>query len=148
MPLEHEEILHRFGFHKATIEGQNATAPKHADLREEFIKFASHLNDVLPDGRYKDIVLEELEDVSMWAHKSIARTASLEMELLLVCEYASLDGECKGPVRRWFIPPDDKNAHQLCDFHKSHTWNQSSENDPIDFGTHVCDETCKDRPVR
>lgn len=115
MPLGSEEILNRFGFHKATIEGKNATAPKHADLRAEFIKFASMLDVVLPDGRYKDLVLEELEDVSMWAHKSIAQTAPLLTEKL-TCE--DKDDSCFGEVERWFIYPDDINSFVHCEYHK------------------------------
>lgn len=67
-----EEIENRFGFHKATLEGENATAPKHAELRESFKEFAEHLDQILPGGRYKSLVFTELESTSMWAHKSIA----------------------------------------------------------------------------
>lgn len=70
-----DEIDNRFGFHKATLEGPNATAPRHAYLRNEFKDFAEMLNRVLPPGRYKDRVLDTLEEASMWSHKSIAETA-------------------------------------------------------------------------
>lgn len=70
-----DEIEGRFGFHKATLEGPNATAPRHAYLRNEFKEFAEMLNRVLPPGRYKDRVLDTLEETSMWSHKSIAETA-------------------------------------------------------------------------
>jgi hypothetical protein len=70
-----EEIEHRFGFHKATIEGDNATLPKHRDTRLKFREFAEWLDEVLPDGRAKSVAFTELENASMWAHKSIAETA-------------------------------------------------------------------------
>lgn len=69
------EIEHRFGFHKATIEGPNATLPKHRDTRLLFREFAERLDEILPKGRAKSIAFTELEDASMWAHKAIAETA-------------------------------------------------------------------------
>ena len=73
--LGREEIEHRFGFHKATIEGENATLPKHALLRREFKRFAAILDEVLPAGRAKSVTFTELENASMWAHKAVAETA-------------------------------------------------------------------------
>ena len=75
MSLGHNEIEHRFGFHKATIEGDNATLPKHRDTRLKFREFAEWLDETLPDGRAKSVAFTELENASMWAHKSIAETA-------------------------------------------------------------------------
>ena len=74
------EIKNRFGFHKGTIEGPNATAPQHADLRTEFINFADSLDERLPDGRSKSLSMTALEEASMWAHKAIAETAPLVSE--------------------------------------------------------------------
>lgn len=78
--LDEHEINNRFGFHKATLEGVDATKPKHAGLREAFMDFAEHLNGVLPEGRYKELMLDDLERASMWSHKSIAQTAPLETD--------------------------------------------------------------------
>ena len=78
--LGREEIEHRFGFHKATIEGENATLPKHRDTRLKFREFAGWLDEVLPDGRAKSVAFTELENASMWAHKSIAETAPVVRE--------------------------------------------------------------------
>lgn len=78
--LSNEEIESRFGSHKATIEGPEATLPKHRDLRIEFKNFAEWLNRILPEGRYKSLVETDLERVSMWAHKSIAETAPIQLE--------------------------------------------------------------------
>jgi hypothetical protein len=69
------EIEHRFGFHKATLEGENATLPKHRDTRLLFREFAEQLDEILPAGRAKAVALTELENASMWAHKSIAELA-------------------------------------------------------------------------
>jgi len=70
-----QEIENRFGFHKATIEGDNATLPMHRDIRLLFREFASRLDDVLPAGRAKAVAFTELENASMWAHKAIAEKA-------------------------------------------------------------------------
>lgn len=78
--LGHEEIENRLGFHRATIEGEGATKPKHADVRAAFKDFAEYLDHILPDGRYKDLAFDDLERSSMWSHKSIAETAPLESE--------------------------------------------------------------------
>lgn len=75
-----QEIRSRFGFHNATIEGPNATAPRHAYLRNEFMAFADMLDRVLPPGRYKSLVITALEETSMWSHKSIAETAPIANE--------------------------------------------------------------------
>ena len=76
--LTPNDIIQRFGHHKATLEGPEATAPKHVRLRLEFIDFAVMLNDILPEGREKSLVMTALEEASMWSHKSIAQSAPLE----------------------------------------------------------------------
>jgi len=78
--LSENEIESRFGFHKATIEGRDATKPKHAELRQAYKEFAKYLNDVLPPGRYKVLAFADLEAASMWSHKAIAETAPIAKE--------------------------------------------------------------------
>ena len=75
MALGKAEIEHRFGFHKATVEGENATLPKHRDTRLKFREFAEWLDEVLPEGRAKSVAFTELENASMWSHKAIAELA-------------------------------------------------------------------------
>lgn len=75
--LSNDEIENRFGFHKATIEGPEATKPVHSQLRRAFKAWAHELNATLPDGREKTFALTHLEEASMWAHKSVARDAPL-----------------------------------------------------------------------
>lgn len=69
------EIEHRFGFHKATIEGPNATLYKHRRTRLLFREFAETLDEILPPGRAKSVAFTELENASMWSHKAIAELA-------------------------------------------------------------------------
>lgn len=71
------EVRSRFGFHKASLEGPDATLPKHSKLRVLFTEFAEVLNDMLPDGRNKSVAFTELESASMWAHKAVAQTDPL-----------------------------------------------------------------------
>lgn len=80
MVLGKDEIEHRFGFHKATIEGENATLPLHRDTRLQFREFAEWLDVVLPEGRAKSVMFTELENASMWAHKAIAEKAPVVQE--------------------------------------------------------------------
>jgi hypothetical protein len=75
-----EEIEHRFGFHKATIEGENATLPIHTELRLNFREFAEYLDQQIPNGRAKSTMFTNLENASMWAHKAVAETAPLVEE--------------------------------------------------------------------
>lgn len=78
--LSKGEIEHRFGFHKGTVDGPNATAPLHRELRLKFREFGEFLEEVLPDGRAKAVAFTELENASMWSHKAVAETAPLSSE--------------------------------------------------------------------
>lgn len=80
MPIGQDDIENRFGFHKATVEGDQATLPRHRDIRLKFREFAEFLDGVLPDGRAKSVAFTELETASMWAHKSVAENAPLVSE--------------------------------------------------------------------
>lgn len=80
MAMGSEEIEHRFGFHKGTVEGPNATVPRHADMRQKFREFAEELDAVLPDGRDKALVMTKLQEASMWTHWAIAQDAPLVKE--------------------------------------------------------------------
>lgn len=75
-----EEVEHRFGFHKATIEGENATLPRHRELRKLFKELGNTLDHLLPEGRAKAVTFTELETASMWAHKAVAEEAPVVEE--------------------------------------------------------------------
>lgn len=72
-----EEILHRFGFHAATIEGPNATAPIHTEMRALFVELGLELDRLVPPGRTKNAAFTKLQDASMWFHWATAETAPL-----------------------------------------------------------------------
>jgi hypothetical protein len=64
------DIDHRFNFHPAgTEEKQNA----HGSVREQCRELAHFLNEKIPDGREKSIVITKLEEVMMWANAALAR---------------------------------------------------------------------------
>jgi len=67
-----EELKSRFGFHKATIEGPNASTKIHGYIREVFLEVAIYLDNVLPHNRAKSVAMTELETASMWFHKTLA----------------------------------------------------------------------------
>lgn len=75
-----EEIENRFGFHKATIEGDNATLPQHREVRLVFREFAARLDEILVPGRAKNVAFTQLQDASMWCHLAIAETAPVVNE--------------------------------------------------------------------
>lgn len=70
-----QEIEHRFGFHKATVEGENATLPRHRDTRLKYREFAEWLDENLPDSREKSLAFTALQEASMWTHCAIAMDA-------------------------------------------------------------------------
>lgn len=70
-----EEIEHRFGFHKATVEGDNATLPRHRETRLKYREFAEWLDENLPQSREKSLVFTALQEASMWTHCAIAMDA-------------------------------------------------------------------------
>lgn len=75
MSLTNDEIAARMGTTKPTTEGVNATAPKHSSLRDEFTRFAQFLENLVPEGRAKDVMHTQLEAASMWAHKAVSQEA-------------------------------------------------------------------------
>lgn len=106
MPLGKEEIEHRFGFHKATIEGANASLPKHRDTRLKFREFAEFLDGVLPEGRAKSVAFTELENASMWSHKAIAETAPVVNEVAPGTELVhNANGDLVTPDGRVYTGP-------------------------------------------
>lgn len=75
-----EEIEHRFGFHKATVEGANATVPVHRDIRRLFVELGVQLDALLPPGRGKATAFTQLQDASMWMHWAVAEQAPVVNE--------------------------------------------------------------------
>lgn len=73
--LGREEIENRFGFHKASVEGPNATSPVHRDIRRLFVELGVQLDALLPAGRGKSTAFTQLQDAAMWMHFAVAEQA-------------------------------------------------------------------------
>ena len=71
-----KDIKNRFAYHRATKE----TALVHSWVREEFTEFAYKLNDVLPDGREKSLMLTALQEAMMWGNAAIAMNDMIDDE--------------------------------------------------------------------
>jgi hypothetical protein len=69
--LNVDELQHRFRFHARS---RDVAGDQHALVREGCLKLALLMNDLLPDGREKAIVMTHLEDAMMWANAGIARS--------------------------------------------------------------------------
>ena len=78
--LTQNEIQERFGFHKAAIEGPNASTEIHKDLRFAFMQFSDYLNNLMGKNRPASLAQTALEEASMWAHKAIAQSDPIDPE--------------------------------------------------------------------
>lgn len=66
--MDKAELEKRFTYHRPT-----GDQPKHyASIRNMAKNFAMYLNGICPDGRAKSIAMTKLDEVVMWANKSIA----------------------------------------------------------------------------
>jgi hypothetical protein len=65
-----DDLDNRFNFHPAaTAERRDA----HERVRDLCGELAHELNNLLPDGREKSVVVTRLEEVMFWANASLAR---------------------------------------------------------------------------
>lgn len=78
--ISEADIEHKFGFHKATVDGENPTLPRHRDVRRLFKDLLRELERIVPDGRAKSVMITELETASMWANKAVAELAPTLLE--------------------------------------------------------------------
>ncbi|WP_405925400.1 hypothetical protein [Streptomyces sp. NBC_00035] len=68
-----EDIAHRFAFHPATTQEKR---DEHTSVRLACRRLADELNERLPDGREKALVVTKLEEVMFWANAAIARAGA------------------------------------------------------------------------
>lgn len=71
--IDPHDIAHRFAFHAATTDEKRDA---HASLRQSCRRLADFLNEQLPDGREKAVVMTKLEEVMMWANAALARAGA------------------------------------------------------------------------
>ena len=68
--MDPKDIEHRFAFHAATTEEKRDA---HTSVRQLCCQLALTLNDKLPEGREKALVVTHLEEVMLWGNAALAR---------------------------------------------------------------------------
>jgi len=64
-----EDLENRFIYHKPDEE----KAKKHEEVRSSLLELALKLEEALPTGREKALVMTKLEEAMFWANAAIAR---------------------------------------------------------------------------
>lgn len=67
--MELQDLDNRFNYHPPTPE----RAEKHETVRKLLRQVAGYLNENLPEGREKSLVVTHLEEAMFWANAAIAR---------------------------------------------------------------------------
>lgn len=70
--MEKSDLENRFTFHPAN---SGETKQAHETVRNTCLRVAIDLNDLLPEGREKSLVMTHLEEVMYWATAAIARNS-------------------------------------------------------------------------
>ena len=71
--MQPEDIAHRFAFHAATSQEKR---DEHTSVRQASRRRADEMNERLPEGREKALVVTKLEEVMFWANAAIARAGA------------------------------------------------------------------------
>jgi len=66
--MSKEEITRRFTYAAPT----DVTRPQHEAINTLFLEVAIHLDEILPEGREKSLVLTKLQECRMWSQAAIA----------------------------------------------------------------------------
>lgn len=67
--MDWKELSNRFEYHPQS----DAKVQDHQFVRDEFWYLADKLNQLLPEGREKSLVMTSLEEGMFWANAAIAR---------------------------------------------------------------------------
>lgn len=67
--LTQAEIADRFHYHPPSEQGVRA----HAELSDRFTELAVRIQELVPEGRERSLVLTKLEEAKMWASAGVAR---------------------------------------------------------------------------
>lgn len=68
--MDSSDLENRFAFHAATTEEKRDA---HTSVRQQCRRLADSLNEALPEGREKALVVTKLEEVMFWANAALAR---------------------------------------------------------------------------
>lgn len=69
--LTDADLGQRFDYHPPRSENRKM---QHESVRDECHYLANRLNNMLPDGREKALVVTKLEEVMFWANAALARS--------------------------------------------------------------------------
>lgn len=75
--MDKKDLDHRFAFHAAATQEKR---DEHTSVRQMCRALADVMNEKLPDGREKSIVVTKLEEVMFWANAAIARNTDGQKE--------------------------------------------------------------------
>ena len=70
-----KELQNRFAYHPPRNPEE---IRQHGEIRERFKDLVTHLDDMLPDGREKALVITKLQEAQMWANAAIAIPRGLD----------------------------------------------------------------------
>lgn len=68
--MEDSDLVRRFDYHPPSKDG---VARTHEQVRAAALTFARTMNELLPDGREKSLVMTHAEDAMFWANAAVAR---------------------------------------------------------------------------
>lgn len=71
--MQPEDIEDRFAFHAAATPEKR---DEHTSVRQACRRLADEMNERLPEGREKALVVTKLEEVMFWANAAIARAGA------------------------------------------------------------------------
>ena len=71
--LDELKLIQRFVYRPTPPLDQKNTTARHIRLRILCTRVALELNEILPDGREKSIVMTKLEELGLWGHNAIAQ---------------------------------------------------------------------------
>lgn len=69
--MDNADLENRFSFHPADTEEKKQA---HETVRNMCLRLSIDLNNIVPEGREKVLMVTHLEEVMMWANAGIARS--------------------------------------------------------------------------
>lgn len=77
--IQDAELVRRFVYHPPTTDHRKE---QHLTVRSSMLETARVLNELLPDGREKNVVMTKLEEATFWANAALARPIPKGLEVV------------------------------------------------------------------